>query len=465
MDSKKTLIEQFNEFTKEKYRQTKNYLGPVFREGTNTMIKVAYACATKAKVAFNTLMPVLIEKTKSLTFATAAAIREINKIAAEKLNFNFRHLVMTTSAAAIVFALTITVTGAGRSKVSAAVLETTPEVEKTYNDEVMEVNYGDDSAIVDVAKEILADDEAAVYEAKPVTLANGGEGYEIGNYIVAVDREATKELGEEQIQLTVQTKETYNKDDFGKVVINDSTADVTKENGAVHTYKLNVKYVDTQAPTINLTQNEVEIDDTDTFNRHSFVQSITDNYDGVIEDYTIEGEVPEKDEFRWEAGDYTITYKATDANGNVGQASLKVKVNETEEEKEEEEVASNTDTGSSSDVVETNSAASYENAGSVLAAAYAQIGVSQDCTMLVTNSLKAVGINFHSAPAGYISLGTTVSVADAQPGDIIYYADGGAGVPHVAIYAGNGMAIHGGYMGTTKLASAWMGSGFVVIRL
>ena len=31
----------------------------------------------------------------------------------------------------------------------------------------------------------------------------------------------------------------------------------------------------------------------------------------------------------------------------------------------------------------------------ILSAAYAQLGVNQDCTMLVTNSLAAVGINFH----------------------------------------------------------------------
>ncbi len=102
----------------------------------------------------------------------------------------------------------------------------------------------------------------------------------------------------------------------------------------------------------------------------------------------------------------------------------------------------------------------------ILAAAYAQIGVTQDCTMLVTNSLAAVGIHFHDWPAGYLSLGRTVSAAEAQPGDIIYYANGGAGVAHVAIYAGNGQAVHGGYNGNqTVLFSANVGSGPVFIRV
>ncbi|MEE2523207.1 NlpC/P60 family protein [Pseudarthrobacter sp. J75] len=102
----------------------------------------------------------------------------------------------------------------------------------------------------------------------------------------------------------------------------------------------------------------------------------------------------------------------------------------------------------------------------ILAAAYAQIGVNQDCTMLVTNSLAAVGIHFHDWPAGYLSLGRTVSAAEAQPGDIVYYANGGAGVAHVAIYAGNGQAVHGGYNGNqTVLFSVNVGSGPVFIRV
>lgn len=102
----------------------------------------------------------------------------------------------------------------------------------------------------------------------------------------------------------------------------------------------------------------------------------------------------------------------------------------------------------------------------ILSAAYAQLGVTQDCTMLVTNSLAAVGINFRDWPAGYLSLGRTVSAAEAQPGDLLYYADGGAGVAHIAVYAGNGMAVHGGYNGNqTVLFSANVGSGPVFIRV
>lgn len=102
----------------------------------------------------------------------------------------------------------------------------------------------------------------------------------------------------------------------------------------------------------------------------------------------------------------------------------------------------------------------------ILAAAQAQLGRYQDCTMLVTNALKAVGINYHGWPAGYLSLGTVVPASQAQPGDLIYYANGGMGLAHIAVYAGNGQAVHGGWNGNqTVVATANLGSGPVYIRV
>lgn len=102
----------------------------------------------------------------------------------------------------------------------------------------------------------------------------------------------------------------------------------------------------------------------------------------------------------------------------------------------------------------------------IASAALSQLGVSQDCTRLASNSLAAVGINFHGWPAGYLSLGRTVSAAEAQEGDLIYYDNAGAGVPHIAVYIGGGQAVHGGWNGgTTAIFSAVLGSGPVFIRV
>lgn len=111
-------------------------------------------------------------------------------------------------------------------------------------------------------------------------------------------------------------------------------------------------------------------------------------------------------------------------------------------------------------------AASSGMAATIAAAAQGQLGVTQDCTRLASNALAAAGINFHGWPAGYLSLGRTVSAGEAIPGDLIYYADGGAGVAHIAVYIGGGKAVHGGFNGNqTVVAPADLGSGPVYIRV
>ena len=116
--------------------------------------------------------------------------------------------------------------------------------------------------------------------------------------------------------------------------------------------------------------------------------------------------------------------------------------------------------------VATTQVASSNKGAAIYQAALAQLGTFQDCTLLVTNALKAVGINFHDWPAGYMSLGTVVPASQAQPGDLVYYANGGMGAAHIGVYAGNGQAIHGGWNGNqTVINTANLGSGPVYIRV
>lgn len=101
----------------------------------------------------------------------------------------------------------------------------------------------------------------------------------------------------------------------------------------------------------------------------------------------------------------------------------------------------------------------------IVAAALAQLGVMQDCTALVEKSLRAVGI-----PAGdlgtqiheYTGLGgTLVTSGDYAPGDVLIWSG-----RHVAVYIGNGQAVHGGYGGNqTVIAGAFIdGSPSGVVR-
>ncbi|MET3812106.1 hypothetical protein [Arthrobacter sp. UYEF3] len=79
----------------------------------------------------------------------------------------------------------------------------------------------------------------------------------------------------------------------------------------------------------------------------------------------------------------------------------------------------------------------------MLASAYAQIGIIQDCTAMVEKALGAAGHPVGDlGPQQFLGHGTVV--ATPQPGDMIVQAG------HVGIYAGNGQVISGGMNGTNQ---------------
>ncbi|MFE4835377.1 hypothetical protein ACFRAU_11940 [Arthrobacter sp. NPDC056691] len=76
----------------------------------------------------------------------------------------------------------------------------------------------------------------------------------------------------------------------------------------------------------------------------------------------------------------------------------------------------------------------------MLASAYAQIGITQDCTAMVEKALGAAGIPVGDlAPMQFLNHGVVVSTP--QPGDMVVQSG------HVAIYAGAGKVISGGMNG------------------
>ena len=123
-------------------------------------------------------------------------------------------------------------------------------------------------------------------------------------------------------------------------------------------------------------------------------------------------------------------------------------IEESYEAESAEESTAETSEESSEGTASSSGGGVSANKQAIVDAALAQIGVHQDCTMLVTNSLRAVGIDFHSGPQGYTSLGTWTD--NPEPGDICIYTT------HVAIYIGNGQAVHGGWYGyTTEVWSVY----------
>ncbi|MGW4731989.1 NlpC/P60 family protein [Streptomyces shenzhenensis] len=64
---------------------------------------------------------------------------------------------------------------------------------------------------------------------------------------------------------------------------------------------------------------------------------------------------------------------------------------------------------------------------------------SYDCSGLTQAAWKAAGVTLPRTTYSQVEAGTTVSLANAQPGDLIFFYDD---VSHVGLYIGNGMMIH-----------------------
>ena len=100
----------------------------------------------------------------------------------------------------------------------------------------------------------------------------------------------------------------------------------------------------------------------------------------------------------------------------------------------------------------------------VVAFARAQIGEpyvfaaagpdSWDCSGLTLGAWASVGVNIgiHSATAQYRvarDAGELVPVADAKPGDLLWYTDGSGDMYHITIYSGDGKMLEAPYPGST----------------
>ncbi|MFE6196738.1 NlpC/P60 family protein [Streptomyces sp. NPDC057838] len=88
-------------------------------------------------------------------------------------------------------------------------------------------------------------------------------------------------------------------------------------------------------------------------------------------------------------------------------------------------------------------------ADKALAFARAQIGKpyvwgavgpgSYDCSGLTQAAWKAAGVTLPRTTYDQVDAGTTVPLADARPGDLVFFYDD---ITHVGLYIGNGMMIH-----------------------
>ncbi|MFF5494896.1 NlpC/P60 family protein [Streptomyces aquilus] len=123
-----------------------------------------------------------------------------------------------------------------------------------------------------------------------------------------------------------------------------------------------------------------------------------------------------------------------------------------EQQKAAQQAAEETaaDEAASSPSTETSTDSSYATkADKALAFARAQVGKpyvwgatgpdSYDCSGLTQAAWNAAGISLPRTTYDQVNFGTTVSLANAQPGDLVFFYDD---ISHVGLYIGNGMMIH-----------------------
>lgn len=116
-----------------------------------------------------------------------------------------------------------------------------------------------------------------------------------------------------------------------------------------------------------------------------------------------------------------------------------------------------------SNIVSDNSISAQGNP--VLQAALNLVGSPMMCDDLATMALVNAGVitgttSIFQSGGGYNlgvyqfpSIGQFISASQAVPGDLIYYDNGGYGSAHIAVYAGNGKAVHGGWNGMNVVVS------------
>lgn len=122
-----------------------------------------------------------------------------------------------------------------------------------------------------------------------------------------------------------------------------------------------------------------------------------------------------------------------------------------------------------------NNASSSPYGAGIANGALKNTGAAMWCTDLATAALNSAGISFgvhwpeeYVNVPGAVNIGTNLS--DAEPGDLIIYARTGANGAHndhIAVYIGNGMAVHGGwnYAPNVQIATANVGAVWAIIRV
>lgn len=219
-------------------------------------------------------------------------------------------------------------------------------------------------------------------------------------------------------------------------------------------YILKVEVKDTNAPIINFIEDTVTLYIGDEFVITNNISKVNDVIDGDIS-YIPYNEVKEdsKNYYTYTTdlnpkvpGTYSVNVKAVDKNGNVTEKSFSVVV--------KSPIKTTTVTKVTTNYYATNISFNNNlsgNRGVITALAYSLLGSPYvaggnspsgfDCAGFVSYLYSQIGVYISKSSASQAYIGTSVSLENMQPGDIIIWGNGG-NPNHTAIYVGNGYMIH-----------------------
>lgn len=160
----------------------------------------------------------------------------------------------------------------------------------------------------------------------------------------------------------------------------------------------------------------------------------------------------------------TSTSKMSDISKFSITDHTKKETTSNQEETEKEQTSTDEVKTFESNIVSSNSVSSQGSP--VLQSALNMVGSHMMCDDLVTTALVNAGMITGEAPSIFMngslynigvyqfpSVGQFISAGEAVPGDLVYYDNGGYGSSHIAVYAGNGQAVHGGWNGMNVVVS------------
>ena len=236
--------------------------------------------------------------------------------------------------------------------------------------------------------------------------------------------------------------------DTSKVGEQEVIVKVTKDN-ITKEVPIIVKIVDAVAPTIDLSEDKIIVNQGESYDLNSNIVNILDDVDGKL-DYVSNDQVTDDNKSFYTyysdtdintIGVHNITVKAVDNSGNVTEKTFEYEVKKVVKPTPQE-----------SNIQLNYNLPANGSANGIVGLAYSLIGsryvsggttpAGFDCSGFVQYVYAQNGIYVSRSSYTQAYDGVAVPYSEAQPGDILSWGTSMGNITHSALYVGDGMMIH-----------------------